>query len=96
MTIDASEPLRNYARLRQNYVYTSGKGVWEMTLHNEKYVVDENGERVAVVLGIQEFERMLAELEELEAIRSYDTAKAAQDEAIPFEQAVREIEQERR
>ena len=67
-----------------------------MSLHNEKYLVDEKGERVAVVLGIEEYQKMLAELEELEAIRAYDAAKAAQDEAIPFEQAVREIEQERR
>jgi len=35
------------------------------------------------------------EAEELEAIRAYDTAKAAGDEAIPFEQAVTEIERTR-
>ena len=67
-----------------------------MSLHNEKYLVDEKGERVAIVLGIQEYQKMLAELEELEAIRAYDAAKAAKDEVVPFEQAVREIEQERR
>ena len=67
-----------------------------MSLHNEKYLVDEKGERVAVVLDIEEYQKMLAELEELEAIRAYDAAKAAKDEVIPFEQAVREIEQERR
>ena len=67
-----------------------------MSLYNEKYLVDEKGERVAVVLGIQEYQKMLAELEELEAIRAYDAAKAAKDDVIPFEQAVREIEQERR
>ena len=67
-----------------------------MSLHDEKYLVDEKGERVAVVLGIEEYQKMLAELEELEAIRAYDAAKAAKDEVIPLEQAVREIEQERR
>ena len=67
-----------------------------MSLHDEKYLVDEKGERVAVLLGIEEYQKMLAELEELEAIRAYDAAKAAKDEVIPFEQAVREIEQERR
>ena len=56
-----------------------------MSLHNEKYLVDEKGERVAVLLGIEEYQKMLAELEELEAIRAYDAAKAAKDEVIPFE-----------
>jgi len=67
-----------------------------MTRYDEKYLVDEKGERVAVQLGIEEYRAMLAELEELDAIRAYDAAKAAKDEAVPFEQAVREIEQERR
>jgi hypothetical protein len=35
-------------------------------------------------------------LEELESIRAYDAAKASGDEVIPFEQAVTEIERERR
>ena len=35
------------------------------------------------------------EAEELEAIRAYDAAKAADDEAVPFEQAIREIERGR-
>lgn len=96
MTKAEGEPLRKLCLPEQDYVYTRGKGVSEMTLHNEKYLVDENGERVAIVLGVQEYQRMLAELEELETIRAYDAAKAAPDEAIPFEQAVREIEQERR
>lgn len=33
--------------------------------------------------------------EELEAIRAYDAAKASNDEAIPFEEAITEIEQAR-
>lgn len=67
-----------------------------MTSLNEKYVVDEKGERVGVLLSIEEYQRLLAELEELESIRAYDAAKAAKDEAIPFDQAISEIEQERK
>lgn len=33
---------------------------------------------------------------EIEAIRAYDASKAIKDEAIPFEQAVSEIERARR
>ncbi len=62
----------------------------------ERYVVDENGTRVSVLLAMEDYRRLLAELEELESIRAYDAAKASGDEAIPFEQAVAEIERERR
>ena len=33
----------------------------------------------------------VSSLEELESIRAYDSAKSANDEAIPFEQAVEKI-----
>lgn len=61
----------------------------------KRYVVDESGERVGVVLDIAEYRRLLEELEELEAIRAYDAAKASGDEVIPFDQAVAEIERDR-
>jgi PHD/YefM family antitoxin component YafN of YafNO toxin-antitoxin module len=57
----------------------------------EKYVINEKGERVAVLLGMDEYRKMIEELEELESIRAYDAAKASGEEAIPFEQAVKEI-----
>jgi hypothetical protein len=47
-------------------------------------------------MDFTEYERLSEEAEELEAIRAYDTAKASGDEAIPFEQAVTEIEQNRK
>ncbi len=62
---------------------------------NEGYVVDEKGTRVGVILPIEEYRKLLEELEELESIRAYDAAKSSGDEAVPFEQAVREIEQDR-
>jgi hypothetical protein len=67
----------------------------KMNLLKEQYVVDENGQRIGVLLDIAEYQKILEELEELEAIRAYDLAKADEDEAIPFEQAIAEIEQER-
>ena len=60
----------------------------------ERYVVDDSGKRVEVLVGVAEFEKILEELEELESIRAYDAAKAANDESIPLDQAFREIEQE--
>lgn len=64
-----------------------------MTTH--RYIVNDQGEKVSVVLDIAEYDRVMAELEELESIRAYDRAKASGDEAVDFEQAVREIERDR-
>ena len=66
-----------------------------MSAYKENFIVDENGQRIGVVLEIADYRRLLAELEELESIRAFDAAKAAGDEVINFEQAVAEIERER-
>ena len=67
-----------------------------MGLPNKTYIVDEKGNRVGVLLDMDEYRSLLEDLEELESIRAFDAAKASNDEAVPFERAVREIEQERR
>jgi hypothetical protein len=61
----------------------------------ENFIVDENGSRVGVVLDIADYRKLLEELEELDAIRAYDEARASGDAAIPFEEAIAEIEQRR-
>lgn len=66
-----------------------------MTALQEEYLTDRDGNRVKVVLDIQQFRQMMEELEELDDIRAYDAAKVSGDEAIPFEQAVQEIRQSR-
>ncbi len=67
-----------------------------MSAANERYVVDEAGKRVAVVIGIKTYRKMLADLEELEAVRAYDAAKRRRGTAVRFEEAVRRIERKRR
>ncbi len=62
------------------------------SLHKHQFIVSDSGNKTAVILDIEEYETLIEEAEELEAIRAYDVAKAAGDEAIPFEQAVSEIE----
>ncbi len=63
-----------------------------MSTNTEHFVVDEGGNRTAVLLGIERYSELLEAQEELESIRAYDEAKASNDEAIPFSQAVKEIE----
>lgn len=61
-----------------------------ITVH-EEYLVDEAGNRKAVVLSLNAWQQIKAELEELDDIRAYDEAKAQPSEPIPFEEAMREI-----
>lgn len=66
-----------------------------MKTDEKKYITNDKGEKVGVILDIEDYKKLLEELEELESIRAYDAAKASGDEAIPFEQAVEEIEKSR-
>ena len=67
-----------------------------MSTSTRRYVVDEDGTRIGVYLDIGEYEAILEALEELEAVRAYDAAKASVEKPVPFEQAVAEIERNRR
>ena len=59
-----------------------------MVTFNQRYVVDESGNRVAVLLNIADYHKLLEESEELESVRTYDAAKASGDEAFPSEEAM--------
>lgn len=58
----------------------------------EKYLVDEQGRRKAVVLPLAKWKKLLAAAEELEDIRAYDAAKRRPSRPVPFEDAVRNIQ----
>jgi len=61
----------------------------------EEYLVDEAGNRKAVVLSLAEWQQIKEELEELDDIRAYDEAKRHPSEPVPFEQARVEIRAEK-
>jgi hypothetical protein len=63
-----------------------------MSVTKEQFVVDESGKRTAVLLDVERYMELLEAQEELESIRAYDEAKSSGDEAVPFSQAVSEIE----
>ncbi len=52
----------------------------------EQYIEDDNGKKVAVILPIAEYEKMIEKLEELEDIRLYDEVKAKHEVADSFEE----------
>ncbi|MCA2719608.1 MULTISPECIES: hypothetical protein [Microcystis] len=58
----------------------------------ERYITDDQGNRIGVLLDIEEYQKLLEESEELDAIRAYDLAVSGDDDEIPFEVAIAEIE----
>ena len=60
---------------------------------NPQYAIDRQKIPKAVLLSIDEWNQIINALEELDDIRAYDTAKTGDQESIPFEQAVREIQE---
>ena len=67
-----------------------------MTPFKEQFIVDADGNRVAVVLAIADYERLLDELEELDDSRAYVAAKSDASDFLPLEEALAEVERERR
>ncbi len=64
-----------------------------------RYIVDESGKRTGVILSVEEYERLIGALEDLEDTRAADEARAAvergDDEFIPYEQAREDLARER-
>jgi hypothetical protein len=67
-----------------------------MAALQERYVTDHEGNRIGVFLGMEEYQHLLDRLEEMEDIQAYDESKATGGEVIPFDQAMAEIDQNRR
>ncbi len=55
-------------------------------------LVNEQGERVAVVLDLAEYRRLIEQAEELEDLRAYDAARALGEKPIPVREARPQIE----
>jgi hypothetical protein len=60
-----------------------------------QFVMNQRGEKVAVVIGIELYEKMLDELGDIEDIRAYDEAKASGENGVPLEEAIARIERTR-
>ena len=61
-----------------------------------QYVTDDHGKKVAVIVPIKNFEKIMDELDELECIKAYDKAKARKQEFIPAADVFKSIEQKRK
>ena len=63
-----------------------------MTTFHPQYVVDEKWQRQAVIVSVDEWEQLLEKLEELDDLRAYDAAKAQSQESISLDQALQELD----
>lgn len=61
----------------------------------ERYLTDDQGSRIGVLLDIAAYQQLLDKLEKLESLYAFDQAEASEDEAIPLEDAIAEIEAQR-
>lgn len=66
-----------------------------MTLHPQ-YVTDKNGKKTSVLLSMEEYERLLSEVELLDDIKLYDKVKSRKSSVQPVEDAFRRIERKRK
>ena len=65
-----------------------------MIQFDEQYLVDEQGNRKAVVVPISSWRQILEALDELDDIRAYDEAKREHSDPVSFERAISEIKEE--
>lgn len=61
-----------------------------------QFITDDKGKKLAVILPIKEYNKMIDEIEELEDIKLYDAAKKISPEFIDADEAFQEIEKERK
>jgi hypothetical protein len=46
-----------------------------LTLVKPQYITDENGQKISVILPVDEYERIIQELEDVDDVKLYDEVK---------------------
>lgn len=62
---------------------------------NPKYITDNKGKKIAVVIPIKDYKAIMEELEELYDIKLYDDATKANEPSVPIDKAFKMIEAKR-
>jgi hypothetical protein len=60
---------------------------------NPKYITDQAGNKISVVISLKEFEAMVEKIEELEDIKLYDQVKNSDEPSLPIDEAFKISEQ---
>jgi PHD/YefM family antitoxin component YafN of YafNO toxin-antitoxin module len=61
-----------------------------LTLIKPQYITDENGEKVSVIIPIDEYQRIIEELEDIEDVRLFDAAKQLNEPSMSFDDYVKQ------
>ncbi|MFI5196541.1 MAG: hypothetical protein ACHQD8_05580 [Chitinophagales bacterium] len=61
-----------------------------------QFITNDHGQKVAVILPMKDYEKMMDELDEYACIKAYDKAKAHKQEFIPAAEMFKAIEQKRK
>jgi hypothetical protein len=78
-------------------IFTEIKQTLTKSLYDMKpqFVTDDHGKKLAVILPINDYNRMMNELDELGDIKLYDAKKKSDQKFIDAEQAFKEIDKKR-
>jgi|GEM_PF-3445541 hypothetical protein len=52
-----------------------------------QFLTNKEGEKIAVVISIEEYQKLQEQLEELDEIRAFDEAEASGETPVPFERS---------
>ncbi|MEI6816449.1 MAG: hypothetical protein WCL14_07540 [Bacteroidota bacterium] len=61
-----------------------------------QYITDTKGKKLGVILSLEDYQKMIEELEDLQDIRRYVEAKASKEPSIPIDDAFKMIESKRK
>ncbi len=65
-------------------------------VNKNQFITDAGGKKVAVILPVKDYEKMLDELDEYACIKAYDKANSRKQEFIPAADMFKAIEQKRK
>lgn len=65
-------------------------------ISKNQFITDEGGKKVAVILPVKDYEKMLEELDEYSCIKAYDKTKTRKQEFVPAADMFKSIEKKRK
>lgn len=61
-----------------------------------QYITDDAGKKVAVIVPVKDYEKLLDDLDEMRAIKAYDSIKEGKTEFVPATDVFKRIETKRK
>jgi hypothetical protein len=61
-----------------------------------KFITDNKGKKVEVIISIEDYQKIIEQLEDVNDVRAYDKAKASKEVSVPIDEAFKMIEKKRK